>query len=190
MKVKLLAVAVLGLGLAACNQEKATTTTNPAPAANSASTVVAPAVSAANELKSADGKVSVAVSGAFVDKLGDATVLPENVKAEELLFLQQNSDNETLVYATQYGKVADSKAYFAKLEQAIKGDKSLKNAGFDAEKDGRVAYRFSQGEADTLLNESCVVEVAGEQIYAVCASSPKQDLAALDAIVKQATIAK
>lgn len=189
MKVKLLAVVVLGLGLAACG-DKPANNSSAAPATPSASTPASAPV--ANELKSADGKVSVAISGSFADKSSDATVLPENIKAEDLLFLQQNSDNETVIYAAKYGKVADSKAYFAKLEKAIKDDKSLKNVGFDAEKDGRIAYRFSHTEStgETTLNESCVVEVASEQTYAVCASSPNEDLAALDTIVKATVIAK
>lgn len=191
MKAKLLAVMVLGLGLAACG-DKSASNSSTAPATPSESASTPAPTSVANELKSADGKVSVAVSGSFADKLGDAAALPENIKAEDLLFLQQNSDNETVIYAAKYGKVADSKAYFAQLEKAIKGDKSLKNVGFDAEKDGRIAYRFSQADAtgETTLNESCVVEVAGEQTYAVCATSSNEDLAALDAIVKATVIAK
>lgn len=187
MKTKLLIVAILGL--AACGEQS----TNEVAPASSVSQINATDVAPqAHKLKSQDGKVNVAISGVFVDKLNDSTMLPENIQAEDLLFLQQNSDNETIIYAAKYGKVTDSKAYFSQLEKAIRSDKSLSNVNFETKENERVAYHFSHADSkDTApLNESCIVEVASEQTYVVCANSTNEDLSALDAIVNQTVITK
>lgn len=188
------------LVLAACNGQPSNN--NGAAAQNASAPVAASAaapqaetasapIAAANELKSKDGKITIAISGGFADKLGDASLLPENIAAEELLMLQHNAENNTSIYAIQSGEVADVKAYFAKLEQAIKNEKSLKNANVQIA-DDKLTYHFSQADesGETTLNESCVVAVADKKAHNVCASSTDLDLAALDDIIGKVKIAQ
>lgn len=198
MKINFLTLIISGLVLAACNGQPSSN--NGSAAQNTSEPVAASAVSqtesasvpvaTANELKSKDGKITIAISG-FEDKLGDASLLPENIAAEELLMLQHNAENNTSIYAIQSGKVADIKAYFTKLEQTIKNDKSLKNANVQVA-DDKLTYHFSQADesGETTLNESCVVAVADKQAHNICASSPDLDLAALDDIIGKVKIAQ
>lgn len=199
MKVKFLTLIISGLVLAACNGQPSSsnggaTQNASAPVTASATTQAETAsvpVAAANELKSKDGKITIAIAGGFDDKSGDASLLPENITAEELLMLQHNAENNTSIYAIQSGEISDVKAYFAKLEQAIKNDKSLKNTNVNVS-DDKLTYHFSQSDesGEITLNESCVVAVADKKVHNVCASSPDLDLAALDDIIGKVQIAE
>lgn len=190
MKTSFLSLAIASLMLVACNGQPTGGTAQQAPAQTASVAETAPATPAApSELKSKDGKIVIAVSGAFADKLGDATMLPENVQAEELLLLQHDTDKNIGIYAIQAGEVADGKAYLNKLEQAIKNNAALKNSQVNLT-ENQLTYHFSQSDesGETALNESCLVAVQDKQVYNVCATSEDADLAALDEIISKVRI--
>ncbi|QMT32383.1 hypothetical protein [Alysiella filiformis] len=190
MKTQFLSLIIGSLMLAACNgQPSGGVAAAPQASAPAESVAVQPAETAPAELKSKNGKIAIAVSGAFADKLGDATMLPENVQAEELLLLQHDTDKNIGIYAIQAGEVADGKAYLNKLAQAIKNDAALKNSQANLT-ENQLTYHFSQTDesGETALNESCLVAVQDKQVYNVCATSEDADLAALDEIISKVRI--
>lgn len=192
MKTKILTLMMSGLVLAACNgQPSGDNAAKPAAQPASAPAPQAAETPQATELKSKDGKVVIATSAAFSDKMGDAALLPENVKAEEVLLLQHDADKNITIYALQSGEVADTKAYFDKLAQAINGDKALKNAKVEPA-ENKLTYHFSHADesGETTLNESCVVEVQDKKVYNVCATSDNADLGALDELMGKVSLAK
>ena len=166
--------------LAACNQSTESSVGDTPPAASAApSTPASAPVAASQTIASKDGKISVAVTGQYADKLSEASQLISDIPSEQLLFLQRDDSADVLLYAADLGKSKkDAATYLKNLSDAVKADAALKNTNVGAVEGNKLAYQFSETQAETEINQACVAINEGN-IYSVCAISSSQSPAQL-----------
>ena len=166
--------------LAACNQSTESSVGDTPPAASAAPNTPASApVAASQTIASKDGKISVAVTGQYADKLSEASQLISDIPSEQLLFLQRDDSADVLLYAADLGKSKkDTATYLKNLSAAVKADAALKNTNVGAVEGNKLAYQFSETQAETEVNQACVAINEGN-IYSVCAISSSQSPAQL-----------
>lgn len=181
--LQLLGISAMCLALlAACNQNTESSVGDSASAVTTTPAASAP-VAATQALSSKDGKISVATSGQFSDKLSEAGQLISDIPTEQLLLLQRDEAADVLLYAADLGKAkADAPSYLKNLSDAIKADSSLKNVEVAAPQGTQLAYQFSETAADGDVNQACQT-VHQDHIYSVCAISNSQSPAQLAQVV-------
>ena len=179
--LKLFGISALSLVLlAACNQSTESSVGDTPPAASPApSTPASAPVAASQTIASKDGKISVAVTGQYADKLSEASQLISDIPSEQLLFLQRDDSADVLLYAADLGKSKkDAATYLKTLSDAVKADAALKNTNVGAVEGNKLAYQFSETQAKTEVNQACVAINEGN-IYSVCTISSSQSPAQL-----------
>ena len=166
--------------LAACNQNTESSVGDTPPAASSApSTPASAPVAASQTIASKDGKISITINGQYADKLSEASQLISDIPSEQLLFLQRDDSADVLLYAADLGKSKkDAATYLKTLSDAVKADAALKNTNVGAVEGNKLAYQFSETQAETEVNQACVAINEGN-IYSVCAISSSQSPAQL-----------
>ena len=166
--------------LAACNQSTESSVGNtPATTASTPTAQASEPVAAAQTISSKDGKISVAVTGQYADKLSEASQLISDIPSEQLLFLQRDDSADVLLYAADLGKSKkDAATYLKNLSDAVKADAALKNTNVGAVEGNKLAYQFSETQAETEINQACVAINEGN-IYSGCAISSSQSPAQL-----------
>lgn len=144
------------------------------------------------KLKSSDGKISIDSSGQFVDKMGDAALMPEGVPADKVKLLQQETVTGTVFTVVEAGKIKPEEvsAYFDKVKAALEADKSLSNLVIGDISANTMAYHFSQADENNqiLLNERCIIMLHGESLYNTCASNPDMNQDELAEAVKYVAV--
>ena len=175
--------------LAACNQSTESSVGDTPPAASSApSTPASAPVAASQTIASKDGKISVAVTGQYADKLSEASQLISDIPSEQLLFLQRDDSADVLLYAADLGKSKkDAATYLKTLSDAIKADAALKNTNVGAVEGNKLAYQFSETLAETEVNQACLAINEGN-IYSVCAISSSQSPEQLAQLLSNTTV--
>lgn len=169
------------LVLAACDGKPSTSTAasqtaETASSVSTASNVVTPAASAVAPsgvtLSSKDGKITINTSGTFTDKSNDATFLPIDAKADDVLLLQYDESRNLTVYAVQAGQVKKSaENFFANLKKTIETDKNITNVRVSEVANNQISYDYSTA-GEPVSHESCVVAVGTDKgITTVCAVS-------------------
>ena len=166
--------------LAACNQSTESSVGDTPPAASAAPNTPASApVAASQTIASKDGKISLTVNGQYADKLSEASQLISDIPSEQLLFLQRDDSADVLLYAADLGKSKkDAATYLKTLSDAVKADAALKNTNVGALEGNKLAFQFSETQAETEVNQACVAINEGN-IYSVCAISSSQSPAQL-----------
>ena len=175
--------------LAACNQSTESSVGDTPPAASAAPNTPASApVAASQTIASKDGKISVAVTGQYADKLTEASQLISDIPSEQLLFLQRDDSADVLLYAADLGKSKkDAATYLKTLSDAIKADAALKNTTVGAVEGNKLAYQFSETLAETEVNQACLAINEGN-IYSVCAISSSQSPEQLAQLLSNTTV--
>ena len=175
--------------LAACNQSTESSVGDTPPAASAAPNTPASApVAASQTIASKDGKISVAVTGQYADKLSEASQLISDIPSEQLLFLQRDDSADVLLYAADLGKSKkDAATYLKNLSDAVKADAALKNTNVGAVEGNKLAYQFSETQAETEINQACVAINEGN-IYSVCAISSNQSPAQLAQVLSTVVV--
>ena len=175
--------------LAACNQSTESSVGNtPATTASTPTAQASEPVAAAQTISSKDGKISVAVTGQYADKLSEASQLISDIPSEQLLFLQRDDSADVLLYAADLGKSKkDTATYLKTLSDAIKADAALKNTTVGAVEGNKLAYQFSETLAETEVNQACVAINEGN-IYSVCAISSSQSPEQLAQLLSNTTV--
>ncbi len=175
--LKLFGISALSLVLlAACNQSTESSVGDTPPAASTAASTPA---AASQTIASKDGKISLTVNGQYTDKLSEASQLISDIPSEKLLFLQRDDSADVLLYAADLGKSKkDAATYLKTLSDAVKADAALKNTNVGAVEGNKLAYQFSETQAETEVNQACVAINEGN-IYSVCAISSSQSPAQL-----------
>ena len=175
--------------LAACNQSTESSVGDTPPAASSApSTPASAPVAASQTIASKDGKISVAVTGQYADKLSEASQLISDIPSEQLLFLQRDDSADVLLYAADLGKAKKVAATYLKaLSDAVKADAALKNTNVGAVEGNKLAYQFSETLAETEVNQACLAINEGN-IYSVCAISSSQSPEQLAQLLSNTTV--
>ena len=175
--LKLFGISTLSLVLlAACNQSTESSVGDTPPAASTAASTPA---AASQTIASKDGKISLTVNGQYTDKLSEASQLISDIPSEKLLFLQRDDSADVLLYAADLGKSKkDAATYLKTLSDAVKADAALKNTNVGAVEGNKLAYQFSETQAETEVNQACVAINEGN-IYSVCAISSSQSPAQL-----------
>lgn len=170
------------LVLAACDGKPSTSTAASQTAettssVSTASNVTTPAASAVAPsgvvtLSSKDGKITINTSGTFTDKFNDATFLPIDAKADDVLLLQYDESRNLTVYAVQAGQVKKSaENFFANLKKTIETDKNITNAHVSEVANNQISYDYST-TGEPVSHESCVIAVGADKgITTVCAVS-------------------
>lgn len=187
-RTSLLLLALSGsLLLAGCNQQAETSVVAP-----SASEVAAAASAAAQNpsqtLATEDGVISLTVNGHFEDKLAEAAQYVDGADSNKPSLLQYDADQDVTITVSNFGAPKQpAEAYFAKLGESLKADQSLKDTAVDTPADQRMGYRFSHGQDNNMLNESCVA-VYAKNLYTVCATSSTASLPELDVLLKNLTV--
>ena len=179
--LKLFGISALSLVLlAACNQSTESSVGDTPPAASAAPSTAASTPAAASQtIASKDGKISLTVNGQYADKLSEASQLISDIPSEKLLFLQRDDSADVLLYAADLGKSKkDAATYLKTLSDAVKADAALKNTDVGAIEGNKLAYQFSETQAETEVNQACVAINEGN-IYSVCAISSSQSPAQL-----------
>ena len=179
--LKLFGISALSLVLlAACNQSTESSVGDTPPAASAAPSTAASTPAAASQtIASKDGKISLTVNGQYADKLSEASQLISDIPSEQLLFLQRDDSADVLLYAADLGKSKkDAATYLKTLSDAVKADAALKNTNVGAVEGNKLAYQFSETQAETEVNQACVAITEGN-IYSVCAISSSQSPAQL-----------
>ena len=179
--LKLFGISALSLVLlAACNQSTESSVGDTPPAASAAPSTAASTPAAASQtIASKDGKISLTVNGQYADKLSEASQLISDIPSEKLLFLQRDDSADVLLYAADLGKSKkDAATYLKTLSDAVKADAALKNTDVGAIEGNKLAYQFSETQAETEINQACVAINEGN-IYSVCAISSSQSPAQL-----------
>ena len=175
--------------LAACNQSTESSVGNtPATTASTPTAQASEPVAAAQTISSKDGKISVAVTGQYADKLSEASQLISDIPSEQLLFLQRDDSADVLLYAADLGKPKkDTATYLKTLSDAIKADAALKNTTVGAVEGNKLAYQFSETLAETEVNQACLAINEGN-IYSVCAISSSQSPEQLAQLLSNTTV--
>ena len=179
--LKLFGISALSLVLlAACNQSTESSVGDTPPAASAAPSTAASTPAAASQtIASKDGKISLTVNGQYADKLSEASQLISDIPSEKLLFLQRDDSADVLLYAADLGKSKkDAATYLKTLSDAVKADAALKNTNVGAVEGNKLAYQFSETQAETEVNQACVAINEGN-IYSVCTISSSQSPAQL-----------
>ena len=173
--LKLFGISALSLVLlAACNQSTESSVGDTPPASSASTAQASTPVAAAQTIASKDGKISLSVTGQYADKLAEAGQLISDIPSEQLLFLQRDDAADVLLYAADLGKSKkDAATYLKNLSDAVKADAALKNATVGAVVGNKLAYQFSETQAETEVNQACVAINDGN-IYSVCAISSSQ----------------
>lgn len=144
------------------------------------------------KLKSSDGKISIDSSGQFVDKMGDAALMPEGVPADKVKLLQQETVTGTLFTVVEAGtiKPEEVSAYFDKVKASLEADKSLSDLVIGDISANTMAYYFSQADENNqiLLNERCIIMLHGDTLYNTCASNPDMNQDELAEAVKYVAV--
>lgn len=180
-----LSLTVAAVLLAACN---GTAETSVVAGASDAPAASVPAASAGQEVKTADGAVTLTLPADFADQTARAEELVGGVAKEDLLLLQRSEAQDTTVYVVKAGAPKQpAEAYFAKLAETVKAAEGLENVVVDAAQGNRLAYRFSRSENGSSLNESCTVLYGEKEIYTVCAAGAAA-AAELDALPAAAVL--
>ena len=188
--LKLFGISALSLVLlAACNQSTESSVGDTPPAASAApSTPASTPVAASQTIASKDGKISITVNGQYADKLSEASQLISDIPSEQLLFLQRDDSADVLLYAADLGKSKkDAATYLKNLSDAVKADAALKNTNVGAVEGNKLAYQFSETQAETEINQACVAINEGN-IYSVCAISSNQSPAQLAQVLSTVVV--
>jgi hypothetical protein len=176
-------VAVAVIGLSACKKNETSVTLNDSEASSVNNAVAASSDKAATTtqtLNSPDDKLSIVVDGNFVNKMDDAVdwVRPEDL--DTLILLQHDEKTNITLIANDLGSLKiEPKNYFARLVDDLNKQSSLSSLDVGMATENRMNYRMSHADNGVVLNESCVVMVANNNLYSVCASS---DTAKIDAL--------
>ena len=192
-RTSLLLLALSGsLLLAGCNQQAETSVVAPSASEVAAASATAAASAAAQNpsqtLATEDGVISLTVNGHFEDKLAEAAQYVDGADSNKPSLLQYDADQDITITVSNFGATKQpAEAYFAKLSESLKADQSLKDTFVDTSADQRMGYRFSHGQDDNVLNESCVA-VYAKNLYTVCAASSTASLPELDALLKNLTV--
>lgn len=192
-RTSLLLLALSGsLLLAGCNQQTETSVVAPSASEVAAASATAAASAAAQNpsqtLATEDGVISLTVNGHFEDKLAEAAQYVDGADSNKPSLLQYDADQDITITVSNFGATKQpAEAYFAKLSESLKADQSLKDTFVDTSADQRMGYRFSHGQDDNVLNESCVA-VYAKNLYTVCAASSTASLPELDALLKNLTV--
>ena len=191
-RTSLLLLALSGsLLLAGCNQQAETSVVAPSASEVAAASATAAASAAAQNpsqtLATEDGVISLTVNGRFEDKLAEAAQYVDGADSNKPSLLQYDADQDITITVSNFGAPKPAEAYFAKLSESLKADQSLKDTAVDTPADQRMGYRFSHGQDDNVLNESCVA-VYAKNLYTVCATSSTASLPELDALLKNLTV--
>ena len=183
----LLLLALSGsLLLAGCNQQAETSVV--APSASEVAAASAAAQNPSQTLATEDGIISLTVNGRFEDKSAEAAQYVDGADSNKISLLQYDADQDITITVSNFGAPKQpAEAYFAKLSESLKADQSLKDTAVDTPADQRMGYRFSHGQDDNVLNESCVA-VYAKNLYTVCAASSTASLPELDALLKNLTV--
>ena len=188
--LKLFGISALSLVLlAACNQSTESSVGDTPPAASAAPSTAASTPAAASQtIASKDGKISLTVNGQYADKLSEASQLISDIPSEQLLFLQRDDSADVLLYAADLGKSKkDAATYLKNLSDAVKADAALKNTNVGAVEGNKLAYQFSETQAETEINQACVAINEGN-IYSVCAISSNQSPAQLAQVLSTVVV--
>lgn len=184
----------IALILTACNN--GTPQNLPAASNVAASSVTTPSSApmsdtAANTpiLSSKDGLVSLATTGMFADKSNDTAFLPQDVAAENILFVQHDDSRNLTISAVNSGKVqGDAATFLANLKAAIEGNKALSNIHISDVATQRIAYHYTLA-GKPAANESCTSAISTQNdIITVCAGSTDLSLDELSAIIAETRI--
>ena len=189
----LLLLALSGsLLLAGCNQQAETSVVAPSASEVAAASATAAASAAAQNpsqtLATEDGIISLTVNGRFEDKLAESAQYVDGADSNKISLLQYDADQDIAITVSNFGAPKQpAEAYFAKLSESLKADQGLNDTAVDTPADQRMGYRFSHGQEDNVLNESCVT-VYAKNLYTVCATSSTASLPELDALLKNLTV--
>ena len=189
----LLLLALSGsLLLAGCNQQAETSVVAPSASEVAAASATAAASAAAQNpsqtLATEDGVISLTVNGHFEDKLAEAAQYVDGADSNKPSLLQYDADQDVAITVSNFGVPKQpAEAYFTKLSESLKADQGLNDTTVDTPADQRMGYRFSHGQDDNVLNESCVA-VYAKNLYTVCAASSTASLPELDALLKNLTV--
>lgn len=189
-------ILLAALLLAACNQNPSHSVASEAALSSDVVAIASDdnAQSAAsNTLTSADGRIQIALDGAFVDKRADAQFLPEGEDEKNVLLLQHDEVRNITLSAVDSGVLkSDLATFFTQLRENIKKDQTLNHAQITTAADNRLLYAFqtdSSAENETTIYESCLVAVAKDkQIYTVCAISDQLSNEELNALLNTVRI--
>jgi len=168
----LLLLALSGsLLLAGCNQQAETSVVAPSASEVAAASATAAAQNPSQTLATEDGIISLTVNGRFEDKLAEAAQYVDGADSNKISLLQYDADQDIAITISNFGAPKQpAEAYFAKLSESLKADQGLQDTAVDTPADQRMGYRFSHGQDDNVLNESCVA-VYAKNLYTVCATS-------------------
>ena len=185
----LLLLALSGsLLLAGCNQQAETSVVAPSASEVAAASATAAAQNPSQTLATEDGIISLTVNGRFEDKLAEAAQYVDGADSNKISLLQYDADQDIAITISNFGAPKQpAEAYFAKLSESLKADQGLQDTAVDTPADQRMGYRFSHGQDDNALNESCVA-VYAQNLYTVCATSGTASLPELDALLKNLTV--
>ena len=192
-RTSLLLLALSGsLLLAGCNQQAETSVVAPSASEVAAASATAAASAAAQNpsqtLATEDGVISLTVNGHFEDKSAEAAQYVDGADSNKISLLQYDADQDIAITVSNFGAPKQpAEAYFAKLSESLKADQGLNDTAVDTPADQRMGYRFSHGQDDNVLNESCVA-VYAQNLYTVCATSGTASLPELDALLKNLTV--
>ena len=187
-RTPLLLLALSGsLLLAGCNQQAETSVVAPSASEVAAASATAVASAAAQNpsqtLATEDGVISLTVNGRFEDKSAEAAQYVDGADSNKISLLQYDADQDIAITVSNFGAPKQpAEAYFTKLSESLKADQGLNDTAVDSSADQRMGYRFSHGQDDNVLNESCVA-VYAKNLYTVCATSSTATLPELDALL-------
>ena len=178
-RTSLLLLALSGrLFLAGCNQQAASATAAASAAAQNPSQTLA----------TEDGIISLTVNGRFEDKSAEAAQYVDGADSNKISLLQYDADQDIAITVSNFGVPKQpAEAYFTKLSESLKADQGLNDTTVDTPADQRMGYRFSHGQDDNVLNESCVA-VYAKNLYTVCATSSTASLPELDTLLENLTV--
>ena len=157
-------------------------------AASATAAASAAAQNPSQTLATEDGIISLTVNGRFEDKLAESAQYVDGADSNKISLLQYDADQDVAITVSNFGAPKQpAEAYFAKLSESLKADQGLNDTAVDTPADQRMGYRFSHGQDDNVLNESCVV-VYAKNLYTVCATSSTASLPELDVLLKNLTV--
>ena len=135
-----------------------------------------------------DGIISLTVNGRFEDKSAEAAQYVDGADSNKISLLQYDADQDIAITVSNFGVPKQpAEAYFTKLSESLKADQGLNDTTVDTPADQRMGYRFSHGQDDNVLNESCVA-VYAKNLYTVCATSSTASLPELDTLLENLTV--
>ncbi|MCO6503994.1 MAG: hypothetical protein J6568_01040 [Snodgrassella sp.] len=188
-----LLVAVAVIGLSACKKNETSVTLNDSEASSVNNAVAASSDKAVatttQTLSSPDDKLSIVVDGNFVNKMDDAEDWVRQEDLDTLMLLQHDEKTNITLIANDLGPLKiEPKNYFAKLVDDLNKQTSISSLDVGMATENRINYHMSHADNGVVLNESCVVMVANNNLYSVCASSDTAKIDALAAALKTINI--